>query len=285
MIPANLMEFTTPKNVSLRGFWLGPLHPKRVIIFVHGLTGSAFSRTHLLSEVTDGNTAVLTFNNRGHDVVSLISQKKGAKSTSILGGSAHEVFTDCIDDIDGAIRYVRRMGIKDIFLAGHSTGCQKIVYYMAKQKKPYIKGIILLAPLSDYAGERKKPQLRRALAAAKRLVKAGKKHELLPPGTWWAPYDAQRFLSLYSPDSVEELFPYAQPSVKPKLFASITTPTQVFLARDDEYADRPAEEIRKWFMDFSKARTIESHVIWKTGHSFSGQEVQVAKAIRQWISR
>lgn len=281
MRPANVIEITTPKNFVLNGLWFGPQKPKTAIILVHGLTGSAFSGGRIVEALADDDTAVITFNNRGYSIIANAKQKIGIETKCTLAGAAHEVFTDCIDDIDGAIRRVRQEGVKEIYLAGHSTGAQKIVYYAGKAiKKP--KGLILLGPLSDYAGERGKPKLRSAAALSKRMVKAGKSKELLPLSAWWQYLDAQRFLSLYTPDSVEEIFMYSQPDKKPKIYESVKIPMITFFAGEDEYADRPAAKIAEWFAKHSRSSRYASHVIPSVGHSFKSGEQLVAKAIEKW---
>jgi alpha-beta hydrolase superfamily lysophospholipase len=226
---------------------------------------------------------VLTFSNRGHDIVTNVKQKVGLERKYHQAGMAHEVFTDCVDDIEGALRFARTQGAKKIYLTGHSTGCQKSIYYAFKKKDPKVAGIILLAPLSDYAGDRKKPQLRKAVAHAKRMVKAGKADELLPPGMWWHYADAQRLLSLYTPDSVEEVFSYSQPDKKPKIYSSVTLPVLALFAGDDEYSERSPAKLVEWFTEHSRSKDFKAVVIPKVGHSFREGEPATASAIRKWI--
>lgn len=283
MRSAHVIEITTPKSFVLNGLWFGPVKPKAAIIFVHGLTGSVFSGRGVVDALADDDTAVITFNNRGHDIITNLKQRVGAETKYSLGGAAHEVFTDCIDDIEGVIRRVRQEGIKDIYLAGHSTGAQKIVYYTSTTGGRKIKGLILLGPLSDYAGERKKPKLRSAVALAKRMMKVGKSKELLPPSAWWHYFDAQRFLSLYTSDSTEEILMYSQPDKKPKIYESVKIPLITFFAGEDEYADRPAAKIADWFAKHSKSSKYTAHIIPNVEHSFKGGEEAIVKAIRKWI--
>ncbi len=284
MRSAHVIDIQTPKNFLLNGLWFGPQKPKRMIILVHGLFSSAFSMGHVVDELVDADTAVMTFNNRGHDTVSDVKQIVGSERKYHRAGAAHEIFTDCVDDIDGAIRYAKQHGAKNIYLAGHSTGCQKIIYHTYKTGGKKAKGLILLAPLSDYAGERTKPQLRKAVAEAKRMVKAGKAGELLPSGTWWHYADAQRLLSLYTPESIEELFSYAQPDKKPKIFASVKLPILALFAEEDEYAERSALKLVEWFTHKSGSIRFNASIIPYVGHSFKDGELLVAKAIRKWIS-
>src|SRR3989344_5183299 len=187
MLPAHIVHIVTPKKA------------RRAVVWVHGLGSSMFSKLEITRLIADKETAVLMFNNRGHDKISplVVAGTKWRKA-----GSAHEKFTDCVDDIEGAIKFAKKAGAKSIYLAGHSTGCQKSTYWANKKGKG-VKGIILLAPISDYAATvmlDSKEKIARALGVARRLVARGKKHELLPENVWgWSLLaDAQRFISLYS---------------------------------------------------------------------------------------
>lgn len=282
MRPAQVVEILTPKKVQLNGLWFGPRKPKRVIVWVHGLGSSAFSKGSIIDALLDKETAVLTFSNRGHDKVSVVS--RGA--SRIYGGSAHEVFTDCADDLEGAIAFAKKAGAKNIFLAGHSTGCQKSIFWAAKKGKG-VKGIILLAPISDYAAEMHisgKKKIAKGMRIAKQLFKAGKPHELVPTGTieWSLIADAQRFVSLYSGESAEEIFPYWAPARVPKTLRTVKLPMLVFLAEKDQYADRPAMQMAEWFM--KHVRNWRGIVVVKdVDHSFTGGEEVIVRHTRSFF--
>lgn len=278
-------DIKTPKRYLLRGLWLGQKKPKRAIIFVHGVGGSMWSRFQLTRNWVNINTAVLVFDNRGHDKMARTRRASGKRSTT-LGGAAHEVFVDCADDIQGAINYVRRQGVRNVFLAGHSTGCQKSTYWAYKRKGRGVKGIILLAPVSDYAAEmhlQGKKKIARAAAVARALVQRGKKHSLLPPGLWHEVLDAQRFLSLYTPDSIEEIFSYAQPKKNPRILKSVKKPLLVLWAEKDEYSDTPPGEIAAWFDKNTKSKH-KIVVIPGVKHGFKGAERRVAQEIKKFIA-
>ncbi len=283
-------EIITPQKAILNGLWCGPSSdkatkgkpkkPKRVIVWVHGLGSSMWSKLGIVEKLVDSTTAVLVFNNRGHDVVARISTT-GKKR--IQGGAAHEVFTDCVDDIQGAVNLAKQSGAKEIFLAGHSTGCQKSVYWASKKRG--VRGIILLAPISDYSAEvklRGNKRVVRAALAARALVGRGKKHTLLPENIWHETLDAQRFLSLYTGKGAEEIFTYWNPAVNPRTLKSVKIPLLTLLAESDEFADRPAKKIEDWFLKYAKKQDA-THVISRVAHSFSGGESRVARLIRDWM--
>ncbi|MEK7132992.1 MAG: alpha/beta fold hydrolase [Patescibacteria group bacterium] len=294
MYDCSAAQIVTPKKILLNGLWFGPYSktgkpkkPKRAVIWVHGLGSSVFSKLDIVEKLKDRETAVITFNNRGHDKVSGIArvgEKKIGKT--ILGGSAHEVFEDCVDDIQGAINFARKVGVKNIYLAGHSTGCQKSIYWAHRKKGRGIKGIVLLAPMSDWAAEmmlQGKKKIARATRVARSLVNRGKKHQLLPEGVWHECIDAQRFLSLHTPDGVEEIFSYAQPERNPRMLKSVRAPLLVLLAEKDEFGDRPARRIAEWF-EKNLSPSSKTLIVPRATHSFRGRAIKVASAMKNWMN-
>lgn len=285
MIPCHVAQIKTPKKYLLNGLWFGPAKPRAVIIWVHGLTSSAFSKLGIVEKLVTEDTAVLTFNNRGHDTVTRVGREDKKSPDGfryeVIGG-AHEKFTDCVDDIQGAIDLAKKQGVRQIFLAGHSTGCQKSIYYQAQMgRKSPVRGIILLAPISDYASnlflETNKKRLRADIERARMLVKRGKPHDAIRGRR----EDAQRFLSLNTPDSAEEIFTYAHTRT-PRTLKKMHIPLLVFFAENDEYSDRPAHELAHWFAHETATASFRVEIVSRATHSFKGAEKYIANTIADW---
>jgi len=286
------IKITTPKEFLLNGLWFGPDKAETVFVYVHGLGGSVFAQTDLIEAlVAKKNTAVLTFNNRGSGIVTRIKRlnpKKAKGYDSHIIGMAHELFTDCADDIEGAIRLAKQSGAKKIYLVGHSTGCQKSIYYLSLKTKSVVDGVILLAPLSDYAAAvatTDAKDLKFAVKVAQKMVSQGKAHEMMPLAICPYPFDAQRFLSLNTPDSIEEIFSYASPKQKPQLLNKVRIPILIVLAAEDEHLDRPAAEIAAWFETVLVKQSSACRIIDGSMHNFKGHASEVAKEIRDWLAK
>lgn len=286
------VQIITPKHYLLDGLWYGGLRPKIGIIFVHGLCSTTFVHHGFLTSLASKNIAILFFNNRGHDKVASIRKipnrfQKGYRRE--LGGGAHERFIDCVDDIQGAVNLLRKNGAKPIYLVGHSTGSQKTAYYLAQKKnQKKIAGAALLSPLSDYAIIQKitsPHKLERAQKVAKKLVAQKRPHDLLPIHVWPNLFDAQRFLSLYTPDSKEEVFNYAHPERKPKTLQKIKIPLLVVLAGRDEHRDRDIEEIAEWFESNILSENSSVAIIPRALHGFKGRENVITSLIGEFIQR
>ncbi len=284
-----IVKIETPKKFILNGIFFGSKKAANVFIFIHGLGGSLFGHVGLAEKLVDNNNSILIFNNRGNGVISKTYQldKKSDKYKSHKIGMAHEVFADCIDDINGVVEYVQTLGVKNIFLMGHSTGCQKSIFYLSKKQKSAVKGVLLLAPMSDFADtfaftDRK--IYNKAVSFAEKLIKDGKEHDLLPEKIWPDTIDAQRFISLFTPDSVEEIFSYAS-NKTPKLLKSVKLPKLVVLAENDEYKDRDISEITNWFEESLVGNNAEIKVIKNANHSFKESTDEVSVEIKKWIKK
>ena len=285
-----VIQIITPRKLILNGLWFGPKNPKRVLIFIHGLTSNAFSGHDLVVPLVDESTAVITFSNRGNGKivrVKRIDKRKKKGHVSLMIGEAHEVFIDCVDDIQGVINHVHSLGTRDIILIGSSTGCQKSAYYLSRKgKQNLIKGVVFLSPLSDYAGALhmdKNGLLARATTIATQYCNEKIQHDLLPLSVWSQMHDAQRFLSLYTPDSEEEIFSYCQKNKIPQAYHSITIPQLVILGEKDETRDRNIKKIAEWFKKNTRSRKSTIEIINGASHSFFQHENEVAENIKSFI--
>jgi pimeloyl-ACP methyl ester carboxylesterase len=285
------VRVVTPKQYLLDGLWFGARRPNTAILFVHGLGSNGFAHHDYLVPLATSDTAILYFNNRGHDGIAGVKRiehraPKGYRYEQ--AGMAHEIFTDCADDIQGAVNLLLRRGARRIYLVGHSTGCQKIAWYLSRRgTSKHITGAAVLCPISDYASARheNERQRKRAKAVAQKFVQRNKPHELLPADLWRSPIDAQRFLSLYTPDSKEEIFPYAQPGKIPRTLRKVSTPLLVVFAGNDEYRDRDTSAMAAWFRANLRSKRAEIEIIPGALHSFNGKESKVTASVRRWISK
>src|SRR5438045_5055280 len=119
--PCRLVRFDAADGVTLSGLLYEPKQKSNhAIIWLHGSGGASIfdsNRTNLLAHtLTDRGFVFFPFNNRGAHLVRTLR----SRTRRIGGGMAHELIRDCVPDIEGAIRELRRRGVTDVTLAGHS---------------------------------------------------------------------------------------------------------------------------------------------------------------------
>ena len=175
------------------------------------------------------------------------------------------------------------MGIKKIFLEGHSTGCQKVAYYQYKKKDSSIKGIILAAPCDDYNIQRSK--LGKKFNSTVKLAKAlYKKDKLAQMPHWYVKrsFGAGRFLSFSDLKNVESrLFNYD--SAKLKEFSTIKQPILAIFGTKDEHILKPAIEYMKILERDTESKKFDYSLIKDTNHGFDKKGNQISEIMIKWL--
>lgn len=292
----DLQKITTRDGVRLRGGVVWPLHQSRrsgagqarnqrksALVLLHGLCGSPyvwFDRMEpLMALCREEGIAVASFSTRGSHVVQ--SLYRGNKK--FRGGGAFEKFEDCVHDIRAVIDLLTRNGYQQIILVGQSTGANKAVYYLYKTKDRRVKKLVLLVPLSDIVGEmQERGRLQKKfLQMAKAQVRHGKGDEFFiasyPERLW----SAKRYLSLYTPGSAEDIFPYYNPKGNWRAVESIRIPTLVVLGDHDQYLDRDVGEVMEAFQNH--VRDFRGIIIQGADHSFNKREKELARAVMRFV--
>lgn len=120
------------------------------VVFIHGMCQTIIDNyfaTVWGNILIENNIGFLYEHNRDHSILNDILMKDGSYTRC---GCMYEIFEDSILDIDLAINKAKNLGYKRIILAGHSYGCNKLIYYYYK-KRPDILGLIL-ASAPDMVG-------------------------------------------------------------------------------------------------------------------------------------
>ncbi len=291
-MPCELAQVKTGDGILLQGLAFPSRAKKLAVIYVHGLGGDFYGSPEKVgafaSECSRRGFGFFTFNTRGNNTLTSVKklERKSPKGYKYENaGRCYERFTDCVLDIDAFVEEAKRRGYREAALVGHSTGANKVVYYLSKAPGPAVVRAVLTGPVSDVpaqialAGKKYK----RLVSLAKKMVFAKKSDALMPRDTPGWPISAQRFLSLSVPGSVEDVFQYHMAAPSYRAIKKIRIPVLAVLGEKDEYATIPPEDMLE---SYRKAnRRIEAAVIGGALHSFNGQEEALARLIGSWLPR
>jgi pimeloyl-ACP methyl ester carboxylesterase len=258
------------KKRHLDGFWThgkGPRAKRKLLIFVHGM-GSNFYKSKFKKAWMRLGPArgvdVFCFNNRGCEEL-----------------VADEKFSDCLADIDAALAFARSEGYQEIYLLGHSTGCQKITYYQHKRKPRDVAALILTAIGDDLAIARRDlgKDYPRWLKRARELVAEGQGDTRLPPKCLG--FTARRFLSAVDPRSIEaNLF---RLDGELRIFRRLTLPVLAVFPEEEQYACIPVREAGQKLAAATRSTRFGEIHIPRADHSFHGEEEVCVKACLKWM--
>lgn len=280
-IAVSLARLETDDGVFLDGIVTEPSRrTDTALLWIHGL-GSVFSSgqpmiRELSSRLGDAGIAYFKFNTRGHDVVS------GRGRT--MAGAAFERFRDCVRDLRAVIAFARRRGYSRIVLAGHSTGANKALHYVATTHDRRVGALALLGPISDIAGEAKRigaKELARRVARAHRL--GARDPKALVPAAWGF-WGAGRYVSLYRPGEAEDVFPYHGAGGRWTALRKVRVPIAVIVGAGDEFLDRPAAAVIDAFQQNARATVaFTGRIVPGAPHGFQGREAACSTALVDWI--
>lgn len=290
--PARLVRFEAGDGATLAGLLFEPDRATtRAAVFLHGTGGSSVfesKRTNVFAAaLTRAGVAYFPFNNRGAQVIRRVGDA--------LGGYSYERIRDCVFDLDGALRELRRRGYRDLTLIGHSTGANKIAVYDHYQPRNLARRYVLLGGGDDTGllyrqlGPRR---FARALAQARERIRAKRGHELVPPSMMELPMSWRSFYDMANPDGDYNVFPFLEAdeglrlSRRPRFryLRAIRKPALFLYGDHDEYATAGVtRSVAILAAALGPKPNVEIAVMENADHGFSGREEELAELIVRWM--
>lgn len=292
------VDFETGDGLTLPGLLYEAEGSKRVVVYLHGNGSSSVfydeKEYRDLSEALDKKgISILKFNNRGANIIKKFTIEKNGVEERVPFGMAYEKIIDCIPDIDGAVRFLQGLGYEEFYLAGASTGANKICVYDHYKPKNIFKKYILICGGDDtgiYYNLLGYKKFFKILNKAKEKNDKGEgleiAPEVLPIGEV---FSYQGFYDIANPDGDYNCFPYSEAFGKAKIstkslfryFGSIKKPSIVIYGEKDEYT---WGDIKKVIATLKKYQPkFEYKIINGADHRFTGKQRELAKTIVNWI--
>jgi pimeloyl-ACP methyl ester carboxylesterase len=292
------VDFKTSDGLNLPGLLYEAKGSKKVVIYLHGNGSSSVfygekEYRDLPEALNKKNISILKFNNRGANIIKKFTVRKNGTEERVPYGMAYEKIKECVFDIDGAVKFLQKLGYKEFYLAGASTGANKICVYDHFKPKNVFKKYILICGGDDTGiyysllGDKK---FFKILAKAREKIDKGKgleiAPEILPIGEV---FSYQGFYDIANPDGDYNCFPFSEAfglakiSTKPlfRYFGKIKKSSIVIYGEKDEYAwsdiNKVVTTLKKYQPNF-KYEVIES-----ADHRFTGKQKELAKMITDWI--
>ena len=297
MIEPKFVEFETSDGLTLPGLLYEAKNSKKAVIYLHGNGSTSIfygegRNRDLPNELIKRDFSLLKFNNRGANIIKKLTIRKGDNEERVPFGMAYELIKDCVFDINAAVAFLKKLGYTEFYLAGSSTGANKICVYNYYKPKNDIAKCILLSSGDDTGfmySVYGKQKFFRLLKESKDMIK---KHrggdivkELLPDEiyTYTALYDTLNPDGNYNTFSFYEVLNNVK-LTKKKLFRefeSIKKPTLVIFGELDEYTYGKVPEIVGILKKIKPG--FDYKIIKGADHGITGHEKELANLIANWL--
>lgn len=280
----NIFSTKTSDGLTLYGgLSTGKKRTKKILVHVHGMTDYFYEGKlpETLGDAAHANDMdFCAFNNRGMGIVSLIDDG--------WYGTAMEKFEECIYDIDAVLNTLEKKGYTQFILSGHSTGCQKITYYQAKNEKrknkKNVRSLILLSPADDMNVQKKNlgKEFTKKVTEAKRLVETKKGDTILPESFRTPMFSAKRFYHLFKENSIEgNIYNYEKPLTWVK---KIEIPLLAIFGSEEQYRVISPEKMLKKIAENTHNKKSKTSRITGADHSFHGKEKEVYLEVKNFLT-
>lgn len=291
------VEFDTVDGLTLPGLLYEAEKSEEVAVFLHGNGSSSMfydenENRDLPNELNKKGISILKFNNRGAHIIKKLNVKKDDEVERKKFGCAYEKIKDCILDIDAAVEFLQKLGYKEFYLIGASTGANKICVYNFYKPENVFKKYVLIAGGDDtgiYHSILGKDKFYKLLKISKEKIKQGKSEELIKELLPDEIFSYVGFYDIANPDGDYNCFPFSEVLTKTKLstkplfryFKSIEKPSFVIYGDSDEYAWGDISKIIKILKSYQPS--FDYKTIKNADHGFTGKENDLAKTISNWI--
>ncbi len=262
--------FTSPKE-SAR-----PL----VVIWIHGWGVNFYSPTYVAvgRALAERGYTCMTANTRMHDLGN-VAAWRGDKR--IRGGGYWGVASDQVLDLAAWIDFAEGRGFKQVILVGHSAGWAAVRHYQAERQDSRVVGVVLA---SGAVRAETRPTDAEQLAEATRLMAAGRGDDLVrdPKRSFPSFISAATFLDIANtPPEYKDFFGVQTPN---PAVTRIRCPLLAFFGSRDDVGNEADLELLKASIrrQSSGPSRVDTLMIQRADHMYTGEEAQVANAIATW---
>ena len=147
----DIVSVRTLDEITLKGLLIPSSNESdRVCLFIPGCCGNFVDNDFILTIskiLSNNNYNVLCANTRGSFMINSSFHPLNTERPKQIG-TTFETFEDSRYDIEAWIKYLENLGYKNIDLICHSSGCNKVIYYLNSKMEGInnINNLVLLSP-------------------------------------------------------------------------------------------------------------------------------------------
>ena len=284
--PEELVYVRAEDDVINGGAFFRP--PKDVakpiaVIWIHGWGVNFYYPTYTMigRHLAEQGLATFVVNTRMHDIGTVAGYRFGRR---VRGGGYWGIPSEETRDVAAWIGFAEQRGFATVVLAGHSAGWAPVVRYQATSRDPRVAGVILASGAVQPLHPEKDEELMRQ---ATRLVADGRGDDLirLPNRSFPSFISAANFLD--QANTPREFLDFFGLAGNDAAISRIGCPLLAFFgANGDIGGEADLEAVRSSRKRLSTGPSrIDTAIIQRADHMYTGEEAQVARVIAEWADR
>lgn len=282
----DILRVRTPRGLELVGTLFLAEKSDKVLIMMTGICSNVFQNEllyatgKLLSE--NGITVIIA---HAHDSFSCFSYTDFSIGKQRTTGVFNDDFNMVYEDVESYVKYAKDMGFKNIILAGHSLGSNKVIHYLGNTSDNYVDYFIVSSPVDIMHWFDVMPNIKECFSLAKNWVETGRGDDILPfLFGGFSPMTANTVLGFYNAYNLKNCPVLSREGETESLYNIKPHGTFIIGSKDSVTGDSPKrfmEKLNSWTREPERNRVIE---IEGGSHIFYGKHDIYAQTLLDCVS-
>ena len=282
-----IIRVKTPRGIELKGAMWGSDRMNTVVIMMSGICSNVFQNDLLISTgglLNKNNIAFIA----GHamDAFSCIAYSDFSTGKQKYTGVVYDDFSLVYEDVEAYVKFARDLGFKNIILAGHSLGSNKIIHYLGNTSDNFVDYFIVSAPVDLAHWFEVMPNVKECIELAKKFVDENRGTEILPYlFGGFSPMSAETVLSFYNAFNLKN-FPVISNNGETASLFNIKVNGSFVIGEKDSLTDGNPEGFMVKLNSYCKhPERNQVIVIPDASHIFYGKDKEYAQTILECVEK
>lgn len=281
-----ILKVRTPRGLELVGTIFGNKSADTVLVMLTGICSNVFQNELLNSTgklLSENGIAVIIAH--AHDSFSCFAYTDFSIGKQRHAGTFNDDFNMVYEDVETYVKCAKNMGFKNIILAGHSLGSNKIIHYLGNTPDNFVDYFIVSSPIDIMHWWNIMPNINECFSLAKKWVDEGRGDDILPfMFGGFSPMTAKTVLGFYNADNLKNCPVLSHQGETNSLYN--IKPNGVFIigSKDSVTGESPKgfmEVLNSWTVEPDRNKVIE---IEGGSHIFYGKHDIYAKTVLDCIN-
>lgn len=266
-----IIKVETKRGLELKGAMFGVDYADTVVVMLTGICSNVFQNELLYKtgELLQGN-GIACIIAHAHDSFSCFAYSDLSVGKQKHAGVFNDDFDMVYEDVESYVLYAKKLGFKNIILAGHSLGSNKIINYLGNTSDNFIDYFIISSPVDLMHWWDVMPNIDKCFAMAKEWVENGRGNEILPfLFGGFSPMCASTVLGFYNADNLKNCPVISKKGETDSLYSIKPFGSFIIGSKDSVTGDSPKgfmETLNSWTKLPERNQVIEvqgaSHIFY-----------------------
>ncbi len=281
-----ILRITTPRGLELKGAIYGNSNMDTVVIMLTGICSNVFQ-----NDILDATGKLLNQNNiaciiaHTMDSFSCIAYSDFSTKKQRFTGVIFDEFNSIYEDVEAYVKFAKAKGYKNIILAGHSLGSNKLIHYLGNTSDDFVDYFIVSSPIDLAYWWSIIPQKDYYLETAQKYVNDGRGDDIMPfLFGGFSPMSANTVLGFYNAENLKNCPVLSKDGERNSLYSIKPNGSFIIGSKDSVVGDDAGEFMMKINSCCKHPEENQVIVIQDASHIFYGKHEDYAQTILKCIN-